>query len=86
MRLRVFSFFCKVFQMHVQLEQPKGGTLPTAVLPLRKAALGPRILLAGRLTGMAAPGGEESQMLGLAEALPFAGVAETLAAVGRPLG
>lgn len=64
--------------MHVQLEPPKGGTLPTATLALRKAASGPRILLASRLTAMAAPGGDEGQMLGLAEALPAAGVAAQL--------
>ncbi|MGE3409827.1 MAG: glycosyltransferase, partial [Pirellulales bacterium] len=46
--------------------------------PAPSATRQPKVLLAGKLTAMAAPGGGETQLLAMAQALPQAGVAARL--------
>ncbi|MHB1038111.1 MAG: glycosyltransferase family 4 protein [Pirellulales bacterium] len=54
---------------------PGGGVCPDALMTERiVSADSPRVLLAGRLTAMAAPGGGETQLVATARALPAAGV------------
>jgi glycosyltransferase involved in cell wall biosynthesis len=65
--------------MHVQIDQTKlDVSLQPAISVHGGAVRPPRILLAGKLTALTAPGSEEVQMLGLARALPAAGTAARL--------
>lgn len=50
------------------------GNLPAIMSPKAKPLDRPRILLAGKLTALAAPGGGETQMLAMARYLPEVGV------------
>ena len=54
--------------MHLQFAQQKTESLPSAVATPPRNGGSPRVLLAGKITGMAAPGWKEAHMLGLARA------------------